>query len=121
MSVLLEYKKGIRKFQYLRKFKTNLDSNQIKYGLIKVDKSLKSWLEKSDIEMHSVHNEGNAVAAERFIRTLYVEYMTSTSKNVYIVKLGDVVKKYNNTYHRTTKMKSVDKKSKTYINFNKKK
>ena len=45
--------------------------------------------------------------------------MTTISKNVYIDKLGDTVKKYNNTYHRPIKMKPVDVKSKTYINFNK--
>ena len=27
--------------------------------------------------------------------------MTSTSKNVYIDKLDDIVNKYNNTYHKT--------------------
>ena len=40
----------------------------------------KSWLEKSAIEMHSPHNEGKSVAAERFIRTLrnrIYKYMTS--------------------------------------------
>ena len=45
--------------------------------------------------------------------------MTSISKNVYIDKLGYIVKKYNNTYHRTIEMKPVDVKSKTNINFNK--
>ena len=34
--------------------------------------------------------------------------MTSVPKNVYIDKLDDIVNKYNNTYHRTIKMKSVD-------------
>ena len=34
--------------------------------------------------------------------------MTSVSKNVYIDKLDDIVNEYNNTYHRTIKMKSVD-------------
>ena len=38
--------------------------------------------------------------------------MTSSwKKNVYIDKLGDIVNKYNNTYHCTTKMKTVDVKS----------
>ena len=32
--------------------------------------SMKSWLEKNDIEMYSTHNEGKSVVAERFIRTL---------------------------------------------------
>ena len=31
-------------------------------------RSLKSWLEKIDIEMYSVHNEGKSVVAERFIK-----------------------------------------------------
>ena len=45
--------------------------------------------------------------------------MTSISKSVYINKLGDIVKKCSNTYHRTIKMKNDEKKSKTYINFDK--
>ena len=31
--------------------------------------------------------------------------MTSISKNVYIDKLDDIVRKYNNTYHTSIKMK----------------
>ena len=83
---------------------------------------MKSWLEKNDIEMYSTHNEGKSVIAERFIRTLknkIYKYMTSISKNVYIDKLDDIVNKYNNTYHSTIKMKPVDVKSNTYIDFNK--
>ena len=45
--------------------------------------------------------------------------MTTISKNVYIDKLNDIVDKYNNTYHRTIKMKSVDVKDNTYIDFEK--
>ena len=56
--------------------------------------------------------------AERFIRTpktkIY-KYMTSISKNVYNKKLDDIVNEYNNTYHRTIKMKPVDVKDNTYI------
>ena len=83
---------------------------------------MKSWLEKNDIEMHSTHNEGKSVIAERFIRTLknkIYKYMTSISKNVYIDKLDDIVNKYNNTYHSTIKMKPVDVKSNTYIDSSK--
>ena len=72
--------------------------------------------------MYSIHNEGKSVVAERFIRTLKTKiykYMTSISKNVYIDKLDDIVNKYNNTYHSTIKMKPVDVKSNTYIDFNK--
>ena len=46
--------------------------------------------------------------------------MTSISKNVYIDKLDDIVDEYNNTYHRSIKMKPVDIKDNTYIDFEKK-
>ena len=47
------------------------------------------------------------------------KYITSASKNVYTDKLDNIVNKCNNTYHRTNKMKTVDVKSSTYIDFNK--
>ena len=40
-------------------------------------------------------------------------------KNVYIDKLDDIVKKYNNTYHTSIKMKPVDFKDNTYIDIKK--
>ena len=46
--------------------------------------------------------------------------MTSVSKNVYIDKLDDILNEYNHTYRRTIKMKSVDVKDNTYIEFSKK-
>ena len=45
--------------------------------------------------------------------------MTSISKNVYIDKLDEIVNEYNNTYHRTIKMKTIDVKNNTYINIGK--
>ena len=45
--------------------------------------------------------------------------MTAISKNVYIDQLNDIVNEYNNAYHRTIKMKPVDVKDNTYINFKK--
>ena len=45
--------------------------------------------------------------------------MTSISKNVYIDKLDDIVHKYNNKKHRTIKMKPIDVKDNTYIDFGK--
>ena len=45
--------------------------------------------------------------------------MTSISKNAYIDKLDDIVNQYNNTYHRTIKIKPVDVKDNAYIKFSK--
>ena len=45
--------------------------------------------------------------------------MNSISKNVYIDKLDDIVNKYDNTYHRKIKVKPVDVKPSTYIDFSK--
>ena len=45
--------------------------------------------------------------------------MISRSKNMYIDKLDDIVNKYNNTYHKTVKMKTVDVNPSIYIDFNK--
>ena len=69
---------------------------------------------KKKIEIYSTHNDGKSVVAERFIRTLknkIYKFMTSISKNIYIDILDDIINKYNNTYHRTIKMKPVDVKS----------
>ena len=72
--------------------------------------------------MYSTNNEGKYFIGERFVRTLknkIHKHMTSISKNVYIYKLDDIVKKYNNTYQTSIKMKPVDVKDKTYIDFKK--
>ena len=85
-----------------------LRDNLTKYGLTK-EVNFKKWLRDNSIEMYSIHNEGKSVVAEKLIRTrknkIY-KYMTSISKNVYIDKLDDIVKKYNNTYHTSIKIKT---------------
>ena len=43
--------------------------------------------------------------------------MTAASKIVYINKLDEIVDKYNNTYHRTIKMKPADVQPGVYINY----
>ena len=85
--------------------------------------SVKEWLKDNDIEIYSVHNEGKSIVAERFIRALLktkiYKYMTSTSKNVNINKVDDIVNENNNAYRRTIKMKPVDVKDNTYNDFKK--
>ena len=80
--------------------------------------SLKKWLEDND----STHNEEKFVVVDRFIRNLKSKihkYPTSISENLYIDKLDDILNKYNNTSHRTIKMKPFDAKDNTYINIGK--
>ena len=122
----LKDKKGVsivNAFQSIFK-KSNRKPNKIwvdKSGEF-YNRSMKSWLEKNDIEMYSAHNEGKSVVAERFIRTLknkIYKYMNSISKNVYIDKLDDIVHKYNSKKHRTVKMKPTDVKDNTYVDFGK--
>ena len=43
--------------------------------------------------------------------------MTSISKNMYINNFDNMVNEYNNTYHSTIKLKPVNVKLSTYINF----
>ena len=124
--ILLKDKKGIA---ITNAFQKVLDESNRKPNKIWVDKSselynrsMKSWLEKNNIEMYSTHNEWKFVIADRLIRTLknkIYKYMTSVSKNVYIDKLDDIVNKYNNTYHSTIKMKPIHVKSNTHIESNK--
>ena len=124
--VSLKDKKGVSITTAVQKI---LDGSDRKPKQILVDKgsefynsSFQKRLKDNDTEMYSTHNEGKSVADERFIRTLKTKvykYMTSISKNVYIDKLDDIVNEYNNTYHRTIKMKPVDVKNNIYIDFKK--
>ena len=124
--VPLKDEKGV---SIVNAFQSILKKSNIKPNKIWVDKggefynrSIKSWSEQNDIEMCSTHNEGNSVAAERFIRTIkkkILKYMSSISKNEYIDKLDDIANEYNNTKRRTIKMKSIDIKDNTYIDFGK--
>ena len=65
----------------------------------------------NNIEMYSTFNEGKSVVAERFIKALknkVYKQTTAISKNVYVDVLDDIVNKYNNTVHKTIKMKPID-------------
>ena len=122
--VPLKDKKGIKTTSVFQKV---LDKSNRKPNKIWVDKgsefynkSMKSWLQDNDIEIHLTHNERKSVLAERFIRTFtnkIYKSMTSVSINLYIDKLDDIVNKYKNKYHRTIKMNTVDVKSSKYIYF----
>ena len=79
------------------------------------NKLFKKWLKDHCVE---IHNKGKSVVAERFIRTLKnktFKHMAAVSKNDYFDVLDDIVDKYNNTVHRTIKMKPIDVKNNTYV------
>ena len=68
--------------------------------------------------MQSTYNEGESVVAERFIRTLknkIFKHMSALLANIYFDALDDIVNKYNNTVHRTIKMKPIDVTSDAYV------
>ena len=124
--ISLKDKKGIT---INNAFQIILDRPNSKPNKILVDKGselysrwssnkMKSWLQGNDIGMHSTHNKEKSVVVETFIRMLknkFYKHRTSTSKDLCIDKLDDIVHKYNNTYNGTIKMKSVD--VKLSINF----
>ena len=115
-------KKGITITNAFQKISKESNKKRNKIWIVKegefYSSSVKKWLKDNDIKMYSIHNKEKSVVAERFIRTLKTKiykYMTSISKNMYIDKLDDIVNEYNNTYHRTTKMKPDDIKDNTYF------
>ena len=70
--------------------------------------------------MYSTYNEGKSVVADRFIRTLknkIFKHMTAISKNVYFDVLDYIANKYNNTVHRTIKMKPIDFTDDSYVEY----
>ena len=71
--------------------------------------------------MYSTYNEGKSAVAERFIRTLknkIFKHMTAVSKNVCFDVLEEIIDIYNNTVHRTIKMKPIDVTSDSYAEYN---
>ena len=60
--------------------------------------------------MYSTYNDRKSAAAERFIRTLknkFFKHMAAIQQNIYSV-LDDIVDKYNNTVHKTIKIKPIE-------------
>ena len=122
--VPLKYKRGITILNVFQK----IISKGCKPNKIWVDqggefynKLFKRFLKINNIEMYSTYNEGKSVVAERFIRTLknkIFKHMTAVSKNVYFDVLDNIVNKYNNTVHRTIKMKPIEVTSDSYAKYN---
>ena len=71
--------------------------------------------------MYWTFKEGKSVVAERFIGTLknkIFKHITAIQANIYFDVLDNIVNKYNNTVHRTIKMKPIDITDDYYVEFN---
>ena len=120
--------KSKRRISIVNTFPKVLDRSNRKPNKIWVDQwgefynnFFKRVLKINNIEMYSTYNKGKSVIAERFIKTLknkIFKHMRAISKNVYLGVLDDIVNKYNNTVHRTIKMKAIDVKSDSYTKYN---
>ena len=125
--VPLNDKKGV---SIVNAFQSILNNSKRKPNRIWVDQGsefynthFKKWLKDNNIEMYSTHIEGKSVVAERFIRTLknkIYKHMATISKNVYFDTLNNIVDEYNNTYHRTIKMKPIDVGDDSFAEYNEK-
>ena len=119
--------KDKKEFTIVNAFQSILDSSKRKPNKIWVDQGsefynglFKKWLEDNDREMYSTYNEGKSVVAEIIIRTLknkIYKHMTAVSKNVYFDVSDNLVDNYNNTFHRTIKVKPIDVKLDFYAEY----
>ena len=85
------------------------------------NQSFKDFFKINNIKMYSTFNEEKSVVSERFIRRLknkIFKHMTAISKNVYFDVLEDIVNKYNNTVHRTIKMKPINVTDDSFAEYN---
>ena len=120
--------KDKRETTVVNAFQSILYNSKRKSNKIRVDQGgefynnvFKKWLKDNYIEMYSTYNGGKSVVAERFIKTLknkIYKHMKAISKNVYFDVLDDIIDKYNNTYHKTIKMKPVDFKDDSFAEYN---
>ena len=123
--VSLNDKEGVR---IVNAFQNILTKSNRKPNKIWVDRGsefynnvFKKWLKDNDISMYSTYNERKSVVAERFIRTLknnIYKHMITISKNFYFDVLDDIVDKYNNTYHKSIKMKPADVGDNSFAEYN---
>ena len=104
--VPLKDKKGATITNALQKV---LDGSKRKPNKLWVDQA--SEFCNNDISTYSTHNEGKSAVAGRFIRTLknkiykHMTAVSAVSVNAYFDVLDNIVDEYNNTYHKTIKMK----------------
>ena len=70
--------------------------------------------------MYSTYTEGKSVLAEDLLERWRKKFFnkTAVSINAYFDVLADIVNKYNNTVHRSIKMKPINITSDSYAEYN---
>ena len=131
MQTFAKYNKGFRyilmiidvfsRFGWalLLKSKTGMAVAEALKSLFRIDKPRMLWtdkgsefrnrhvlkvLEKNNIKIYSTENEEKASIVERWNRTIKTKmwkYFSANNTKKYIDILDDLIKKYNNTYHRS--------------------
>jgi len=72
------------------------------------NRHFKAVMNKNSIELYSTESDKKAAIAERFVKTLkmlILRYMLNQQTNEWVSNLQQFVSTYNNTYHKTIKMK----------------
>ena len=106
VSIVNAFKTALTKTTASQKKKSN--KIPVDQGSKFYNNSFKGFSKINNIKMYFTYHERKSVVAERFIRILknkIFKHMTAVSKNVYFDVFNDIVDKYNNTAHRTIKMK----------------
>jgi hypothetical protein len=103
-SVLKAFKEILKEGRVPQKIQTD-------EGKEFLNKTFKEFLSQRDISIYIVNSELKASVVERFNRTLKEKmwrYFTFKGKFVYHDVLDKIIHSYNNSYHRTIKMKPVE-------------
>ena len=87
----------------VNEFKCKPNKLRVNQGREFYSSIMQKWFDDNGILIHSTHNGGKSVAAERFIRTLKgkIYKMTAPNSRSYLDYLDKLVDEYNNIYHRS--------------------
>ena len=107
-------------------FQKIIDNSKRKPNKIWVDQGsefynsqFKKVLKENHIEKYSTYNEGKSVVAEKFIKTLknkIYKHITAVLKDFDVLDV--IVDEYDNTFHKTIKIKPIDIKFDSYSVYN---
>lgn len=113
-AIPLKNKTGINIVDSFKKIITNKNKPNklwVDQGSEFYNKDFKKYLKDNNIDMYSSFGDHKSAVIERFNRTLKTKmwkYFTAKNTRKYIDVIDDLIKDYNNTVHKTIKMKPID-------------